>query len=237
MIKNLAPLLFLLFFAPFVSAQILSNQKTIDSKTDTIVYNKNTNITEERTFAPNIKDRYTGKEFVYTEVEEKEPSDANTSKILDYIIFFMQSVFPFLLGGFALFIILKVAFGAETFSWKSTQKDQHPNEKLIYTEEDLQEVDIDTLLKQALEDNNFRLAIRYYYLATLKGLSNNNVIEYHLDKTNSEYLFEIKDSNIRSQFSYLSYVYSYVWYGEFPIDEKSFKVAQNKYQTFLNSMV
>ena len=71
----------------------------------------------------------------------------------------------------------------------------------------------------------------------LKELSDKKIIDYHKDKTNSEYLFEIENSAIRSKFSYLSYVYSYVWYGEFPLDAQSFKVAQNKYQSFINTIL
>jgi hypothetical protein len=81
------------------------------------------------------------------------------------------------------------------------------------------------------------LAIRYYYLTSLKGLSTKEIIEYHKDKTNSEYLFEIENTTIRKEFSYLSYIYSYVWYGEFHVNEASFTIAQNKYQSFLNRLV
>ena len=65
------------------------------------------------------------------------------------------------------------------------------------------------------------------------SLSKKELIDYHKDKTNSEYLYEIENNTMRTQFSYLSYVYSYVWYGEFPVDETNFKVAENKYQSFL----
>ncbi|MGK0449122.1 MAG: hypothetical protein ACJA2M_002925, partial [Polaribacter sp.] len=68
-------------------------------------------------------------------------------------------------------------------------------------------------------------------------LSAKKLIDYHKDKTNSEYLFEIEDTAMRSKFSYLSYVYTYVWYGEFSVDEQSFKAAQNKYQSFINRIL
>ncbi len=108
---------------------------------------------------------------------------------------------------------------------------------MIFEDEDIYEVDLEALLKKATDSNNFRLAIRYYYLMTLKGLSAKKLIDYHKDKTNSEYLFEIEDTAMRSKFSYLSYVYTYVWYGEFPVDEKNFIAAQNKYQSFINRIL
>ena len=148
----------------------------------------------------------------------------------------MTTIFPFLLGGFIIFVIVKVMLGSDIRFWKSSPASTKIKEKLIYEDEDIHEVDLASLLQQAIDNQNYRLAIRYYYLTSLKGLSNKKIIEYHKDKTNSEYLFEIENPAMRTQFSYLSYVYSYVWYGEFPVDETNFKTAQNKYQSFINSM-
>ena len=110
------------------------------------------------------------------------------------------------------------------------------SERLVYEDEDIHETDIDGLLQKAIHNKEYRLAIRYYYLSVLKTLSNKKLIDYHIDKTNSEYLFEIKNESIRNEFSYLSYIYSYVWYGDFPIDETNFKLAENKYTSFKNSL-
>ena len=88
-----------------------------------------------------------------------------------------------------------------------------------------------------MQNKDFRLAVRYYYLQVLKDLSNKKIIDYHKDKTNTEYLFEIDNKALRDQFSHLSYIYAYVWYGEFLLDENSFKKAQNKYQSFLKQWI
>jgi hypothetical protein len=149
----------------------------------------------------------------------------------------MQSIFPFLLGGFIIFLILKAVLGFDAKFWKPSKKSRKLSDKLVYEDEDLHELHLEALLESALQQKNFRLAIRYYYLMVLKGLSSKKIIAYHKDKTNSEYLFEIENSVVKNQFSYLSYVYSYVWYGEFTVDEKSFKRAQDKYQSFLNTLV
>ena len=107
---------------------------------------------------------------------------------------------------------------------------------MIYEDDDIHETDIDGLLQNAIKNKEYRLAIRYQYLSVLKILSNKKLIDYHKDKTNSEYLFEIENSKTRTEFSYLSYVYSYVWYGDFPIDETNYKLAENKYQSFKTSL-
>ena len=216
-----------------------AQETKIDSlaiEAETIVYNKNTDISESRTFKANINEKYKGKDFEYQE-EIKEKSSSIDLGLFNVFVFFMQSVFPFLLGGFIIFLILKAVLGFDAQFWKPSKKSTKIADQLIYEDEDLHELNLDQLLKQAIENKNFRLAIRYYYLTSLKGLSSKEIIEYHKDKTNSEYLFEIENTAMRNEFSYLSYVYSYVWYGEFPVDETSFTIAQNKYQSFLNSLV
>ncbi|TXD50713.1 MULTISPECIES: hypothetical protein [unclassified Polaribacter] len=233
--KSIASLLFCFTF--FVNAQEIIID-SLEIKTDTIVYNKNLDISEVRTFKSNLNEKYKGKDFKYTEeLQEKKDSSTLDLGILNFFVFFMQSIFPFLLGGFIIFLILKTVLGFDAKFWKTSKKSKKLTDKLIYENEDIHELNLEELLKQALENKNFRLAIRYYYLTSLKSLSNRELIEYHKDKTNSEYLFEIKNAEIRNQFSYLSYVYSYVWYGEFPVDETSFAIAQNKYQSFLKNLI
>ena len=203
------------------------------------MYEKTIVYAEKRTFKEDLKKKYADKEFIYTEepeIEEENHSSHNPSPLLNGLIFFISNIFPFLLGGIIIFIILKTFLGTEIGFWNFKKSKNKVAEKLVYEDEDIHETDIDGLLQRAINNKEYRLAVRYYYLSVLKVLSDKKLIEYHKDKTNSEYLFEIEDAVSRKQFSYLSYVYSYVWYGEFSIDETNFKLAQNKYQSFKNSL-
>lgn len=222
----------------FVYAQ-KNKDVIVEKPIDNIVYDKNTETVEERSFSLDLKEKYNDKDFQYTEQvykEEEDPQRTN-SPFLALLVTFMANVFPFLLGGFIIFVILKSLIGFDFRFWKSSQSKKRNKEKLIYEDEDIHDIDLDTLLQQAIDNANFRLAIRYYYLTSLKGLSSKKIIDYHKDKTNSEYLFEIKNTDLRKQFSYLSYVYSYVWYGEFSINEQNFKTAQTKYQSFIKAVL
>lgn len=208
---------------------------------DTIVYQKNTVIATERVFTTDINEKYKGKDFEYTEdktvKQEETPKSNSASPLLGMFAFFMSTIFPFLLGGFVIFVILKSVLGIDARFWQKTNKAKVTSAQLIYEDEDINEMNLQGLLQQAIDRKEYRLAIRYYYLTTLKALSNKQLIDYHKDKTNSEYLFEIENTQTRTEFSYLSYVFSYVWYGEFAVDENSFQIAQNKYQSFLKTLV
>ena len=232
--------LLLLFFVTIGFGQIKNDSLLLLEK-DTIHYKKTIDFAEKRTFKEDLKEKYNDKEFVYTEEEaekeeeEKEASAAGAA-FIGAILFFISTIFPFLLGGIIIFIILKTFLGTDTSFWNFKKSKKKVAKKLIYEDEDIHETDIDGLLQKAINSKEYRLAIRYYYLSVLKVLSNKKLIDYHKDKTNSEYLFEIENTQTRTDFSYLSYVYSYVWYGDFPIDETNFKLAENKYKSFKNSL-
>lgn len=92
-----------------------------------------------------------------------------------------------------------------------------------YVEEHITEVDFEKLISQAISDGNLRLATRFLYLKSLKSLASKQIIEWHFDKTNNDYLNEIKNAETRQLFKKISYVYDYVWYGEFPLDRQQFE--------------
>ena len=203
---------------------------------DSFSQTNSTKVVEEREFSNDIKDKYSGKDFQYTEEKERVKKQSSSNGFLNFLVFFMSKIFPFVLGGFVIYLLLRLVLGLDMQFWKKTTKPKKIAESLVYKDEDIHETDIEALLSKALTNKEYRLAIRYYYLLILKGLSHKKVIDYHKDKTNSEYLFEIKSNDLRDQFSHLSYIYAYVWYGEFPIDENGFLQAKNKYQSFLNQL-
>lgn len=208
-----------------------------EEKQDSIRYEKSIEYAEKREFTDNLKEKYFDSDFQYTEDKEevKEETPVN-SAFLSSVLFFISKVFPFLLGAIIVFIILKSFLGTEIGFWNFKSSKKKATEKLVYEDEDIHDTDIDGLLQQAILNKQYRLAVRYYYLSTLKMLSSYKLIDYHKDKTNSEYLFELENETTRSNFKYLSYVYSYVWYGEFPIDEINFKQVETKYKSFKNTL-
>ncbi len=228
--KHLASLLFLCFICYGFGQEISKDslQNTVVAKTVT-----------DRNFTEDLKDKYSDNDFVYKEQQQqvRKKSTSGSSGFLDFFVFFMSKIFPFLLGGFIIFLLLKVIFGLDIQFWKKGISNKKSKENLIYEDEDVHEVDVNKLLIKALEDKNYRLAIRYYYLQTLRDLSNKKMIDYHKDKTNTEYLFEIENLSLRNNFSQLTYIYSYVWYGEFVLDAMNFKKAEEKYQSFLNQLI
>ncbi|MFD1163430.1 hypothetical protein [Hwangdonia seohaensis] len=121
--------------------------------------------------------------------------------------------------------------GTGLFSTKQNRKLTHYED---ITAENIENADIDTLILNAEKDHDFRLAIRYYYLLVLKTLSIKNHIKFEDDKTNAEYLNEISEKPFSKKFAYASYLYNYIWYGEFPLNTDEYNKAKHNFTTLLN---
>ena len=92
------------------------------------------------------------------------------------------------------------------------------------------------LIEEAEGNFNYRLAIRYYYLWLLKKLSTAEIIHYDVEKTNNDYRNEIENQFIKEEFVYTSYLYNYIWYGEFDVNDEQFIKAKNAFVKFLKSI-
>lgn len=133
-----------------------------------------------------------------------------------------------LLIGFALYILVKLLVGDNASSFFGRQS------KLVaplnIQEDHIENIDLDGYIKNALKEENYRLAIRYMYLKSLKLLSLNNIIEWHYEKTNSDYYREIESISLKESFKIASYLYDNIWYGEFALDKVGFENARKDFE-------
>ena len=198
-------------------------------------------------FKDNFKDAYTGDDFNYS------INDTGGINLLQGILrkFFnwMHDLFGFdidfidyqtleyivygLLGLIVLYLLIKFLLENPVSSVFKTET--KTIEGFSYVEDSIKQIDFDKQIKEALKVNNYRLATRYLYLKSLKALANKKTIEWHYEKTNSDYLNEIKDVKVKDLFRRVSYIYDYVWYGEFPIDEKRFQINQEDFNQLIKS--
>jgi len=81
--------------------------------------------------------------------------------------------------------------------------------------ENIQELEIDAMLRNALAAGNYRLAIRIYFLGLLKKLDSGGHIRWKKDKTNRDYLSELYlAKHYFEEVQRLTLDYEQVWYGE-----------------------
>ena len=207
--------------------------------------------TIERRSFEDLKDTYDDDEFLYERAIE---NSGWWSRFKQWINDFVRDLFNLNSAGQAsrvteialkiagviiflmvIYFIFKAVMNNEG-SWvfgKSSDKKLIP---VTDIENNIHATDFKQLIADAEKDNHYRLAIRYYYLWLLKSLTNAEIIDYDVEKTNSDYYNEITSQQTKEEFSYTSYLYNYIWYGEFDVNEHQFNKAKTAFTKFLNSI-
>lgn len=98
--------------------------------------------------------------------------------------------------------------------------------------ENIHEISFDTAIEDALAIKNYRLAVRLLYLRSLKQLSDHNLINWRIEKTNSAYINELTNVAQRRQFIIVTRQFEYIWYGDFPVDGESYQKINTTFQEF-----
>lgn len=229
----------ILFIFLLIGSFVIFSQETIDPY----------EIKQQRSFNEDLPSKYNGKDFQYSDYnvpKKKKATKANENQnnkggeqLFKALVSFMGSVFPYLLAVIVIIIIVKSVLAGDNSLWNFGKNKTIASNVSIITdneEELIDSNDFSKLLALAKKEGDFRKATKYYYLLLLKKMSEKEFISFDKDKTNTEYIFELKKTELRKQFSYLLYIYDYVWYGEFAIDTASFKTIEQKYQSFLKSL-
>tara|TARA_R110001583_G_scaffold4351_4_gene25248 strand:- start:10924 stop:11664 length:741 start_codon:yes stop_codon:yes gene_type:complete len=135
------------------------------------------------------------------------------------------SALPYIIAGIVLFLLLKFFLKVTISSIVETGKNK-PVITITNEEALIKNVDLIKLIHKAVAQGNYRLAVRYYYLNTLKQLENNKFIIWEQQKTNEDYSQEILQQNIQKSFVKLTRLYDFVWYGNFKINETEFSAIE-----------
>lgn len=226
-------------YIDFVKTEIVSDTLNVD-----------TSEISPRNF-DNLKEKYSVDDFVYERTIEKS---GWWSRFKQWVSDKFQSLFSIKnqgqasratdlaikIGGVLLFIlviyfIFKAVMNKEG-AWVFGKSSDKSIIQVTDIETNIHATDFKNLIQEAENNSNYRLAIRYYYLWLLKNLSSAEIIHYDVEKTNNDYRNEIEASEIKDEFTYTSYLYNYIWYGEFDVNDEQFSKAKNAFVKFLKSI-
>ncbi len=226
-LKHILITLIILWFWYPLSAQEEIHEITIDSSTIKVEH-----------FNDDLSKRYIGDEFVYDKAEGEAENflkrglnwffkglesifgieiNPNIAKILENIIYVI-------LIGIAVYLLIRLLAGKDAVSL--FRKKNTVVAPINISEEHIENIDLDELIRNALAQKDFRQTIRYMYLKALQELTVKNIIEYHFEKTNTDYYQEIVDTSIKQYYNQISYLYDNIWYGEFDLDENGYQKAK-----------
>lgn len=228
-------ILFFFFYSLF-------GQDTLDNALPSRIIQIDSSQIDVREFNDNLNEKYNASEFNYN-IKDGESQNL-LARFLSWFFNWLRQAFGIdiphgageiielivyvLLGVLAIYLLVRFLLGERAAAF-FTKGDKHIA-SLGVTEERIQQIDFDSLIKDALIQKNYREAIRFLYLKALKNLSQSNIIDWHFEKTNTDYYNEIADEDIKKAYSKVSYLYDYVWYGEFTVDEKSFNDAMTRFK-------
>ncbi|SHI56207.1 protein of unknown function [Mesonia phycicola] len=157
--------------------------------------------------------------------------DYKANTLLAFFIKNLPYLILFLVICFTVYLFIKINPGGKTLKKQDAGKVfLSEEEKIIYTE------DIQQLVQTALQNKQYRLAVRYSYLLVLKNLKDKEIIDYQFQKTNHDYLAEISSAQLNQHFQKVTKVYDFVWYGDFPISESEYKIAEKEFTAFQNQL-
>lgn len=103
-------------------------------------------------------------------------------------------------------------------------------------EENFQELALEDFIRNAIERKEFALAIRLYYLAVLKELAAQELIRWKKDKTNLDYIREMRPTELGAPFREITRIFEWAWYGQQPVSEADFNLLEPKMKFFLQQV-
>lgn len=226
----------------FFSMQLVAQSNSSKLKSDK-------SAVEQKKFDKKALDNYKSKkEFNYNEQKKQtEPTFLERAlnwlgrkffRLLEWVfgVKYAQGIFSFILKALPYLILIAVLLLMLKFFLKVNSKNiiETNNNKPIVSiteeEELIRNEDLPKLIQQAIEQKNFRLAVRFYYLMILKKLEGKELIVWEQQKTNEDYIKEISKKSIQNSFSNLTRLYDFVWYGNFDINEVEFSKIESDFQ-------
>lgn len=200
-----------------------------------------------KNFKDNIRSRYQGNEFDYS---TSKPRESFWDKLMRKVLKVIQNIFgdtglessakitvviirlfAIILVGFLLYFIVKFIIGRNgNFIFGKRNKKVIINDEELH--ENIHEINFPESISAFERSKDYRSAIRYHFLYLLKKLSDKKLIIWNPEKTNKDYTAELKALKVKNEFYNLSYIFDYVWYGEFNIEEESYLKFKEQYQSF-----
>jgi hypothetical protein len=98
--------------------------------------------------------------------------------------------------------------------------------------EDIHAIPFEDAIKEAIANGNYRLAVRLVYLHSLKLLSDKELIDWKPGKTNTTYVFELKDHPSFLSFNNLTQEFEFAWYGGEEVSKEHYEEIDAAFNDF-----
>lgn len=176
------------------------------------------------------------KDLDYGTSKKPPPPVKNPSANLDFLAPILKIIG--IIAVIVLITFLLYSFVGVQGLQKGTNKTFDPN-AVINTQtiaEDIHEFDLPKLLQHAIQQQDYTVATRLYYLLAIKTLSEQDLIQWTKDKTNRNYINELTTIPLKNKFRALTTIFERVWYGEVVVDSTIFENIQGQFKVFIDDL-
>lgn len=137
-----------------------------------------------------------------------------------------------------IYVIIKSNFSFDFFKKKNENLDEIITEETrIDSNEQLERIGFEDQIKNAENQLNYRLATRLYYLWLIFKLTQRKFIKFHVNKTNHDYIRELKNTKYLDEFSLCTRLYNFVWFGEFELEAQHYQSLKEDFNILLNKIL
>ena len=143
--------------------------------------------------------------------------------------------------GTVIAILVILAFAALIFYLFFNAPIQLPSKKIpkdlesiIPTE--IPKTELELLLEKALSKEDYREAIRIYFIFIIRGLITKHWIVWEKEKTNFSYLIEMRNKPYSNEFEATVSAYEIVWYGERILTKEEYLSLEPRFKNLVKNL-
>ena len=96
--------------------------------------------------------------------------------------------------------------------------------------------ELQRLLQEALANEDYRGAVRIYFIFIVRDLAEKNWIRWEKEKTNFHYLKEMTGKEEYEDFNITVSYFEYIWYGKRELDAQKFEQVRPKFTRLLDKL-
>ena len=185
-------------------------------------------------YIKNLDSLLKAREKEYISQSRTVSSDSSSSGLSN---FFSSSIVKAIFWAVAIFFVLYILY--KLFLNQGIFKKNRSSSPVKELEQDEQNIDdasdYDALIHQSFKLADYRMAVRYLFLKTLRQLSDRGQLQRSVDKTNFQYVQEIGPDK-KKDFAALVLNYEYVWYGHLDIAREQYEQIEKNYLSFYNKI-
>jgi hypothetical protein len=170
--------------------------------------------------------------YVRKKPEPEKPPKENFFESLFRKTWWKPLVWTLIITGFVAILIWFLSSGDMSIFRRAPKKIKE--KKADEETQDIYNIDFDKAITAAINEGNFRLAVRLQYLQLLRLLSDKNIIDFNPHRPNSDYVMQLFGTNYYPDFFRITRYFEYAWYGGFPVSASAFDRIRGDVMQFKN---